>query len=186
MAERWPPIYDSDDLATCIEQAAGRVGTLGIWEPSRPEKFEPEVCQGDVLQVSRGLPLLGEGLRPRVSIAAYDFWLVLGNTCDFARDKTDVPWTQLVPIHDIKPIDDVEPNVLADFSGYRLSRRFYLPPWPGAANQFRFADFLTPVAASKVEIPEHTTVVARMSRIGWILLHSCLVRFFCRDDGRFD
>jgi hypothetical protein len=33
---------------------------------------------------------------------------------------------------------------------------------------------------------DDTHVVARMSRLGWVLLHSCLVRFLARDDGRFD
>ena len=139
-----------------------------------------------MLRLPRGLPLLGDDLEPQVLEPEYEHWLVIGNTCDFARDFSKAPWTQLVPIRDVVPLSDVGAGILADFTAYRLSRRFYVPPWPGTTERLRYADFLAPVAADKEAIPENAEVVARMSLTGWILLHSCLVRFFCRDDGRFD
>jgi hypothetical protein len=47
------------------------------------------------------------------------------------------------------------------------------------------ADFLRPVALHKGAVGSSARVVARMTREAWILLHGCLIRFLCRDDGRF-
>ena len=185
MPERWPPVYDADELAACIAHAAGHAGGAGLWEPPRRD-LDPAICQGDVLQLHRGLPLLDEGLEATVLDPEFDHWLVIGNTCDFAREPRDTPWTQLVPVHEFGDLSETEPGLLADLVGYRLSRRFYMPPWPGATARLRFADLLTPVAALKADVPRCARVVARMNFSGWILLHSCLVRFLCRDDGRFD
>ena len=38
----------------------------------------------------------------------------------------------------------------------------------------------------KSVFPEHARVVARMQYAAWVLLHSCLVRFLARDDGRHE
>ena len=61
------------------------------------------------------------------------------------------------------------------------------PAWDNALRDKHFtADLSTPAAARKAALLQHGNVVARLSRQGWVLLHSCLVRFLCRDDGRFD
>lgn len=79
----------------------------------------------------------------------------------------------------------------SDFSSfydrYQTSRAFYVPPWKREVEgHCHVADLLRPVTAEKGVFDEVARVEARMARSGWILLHSCLVRFLCRDDGRFD
>ena len=70
---------------------------------------------------------------------------------------------------------------------YRLSRAFYVPDWRGTRPEpVLAADFLRPVALHKGAIGNQATVVGRVSQLGWMLLHACLVRFLARDDGRFD
>ena len=69
---------------------------------------------------------------------------------------------------------------------------FYVPAWSGAvADQFYAADFLRPVPVDKEAFAQESggqraVVVARLSRVAWILLNACLVRFLARDDGRYD
>ena len=183
MTERWPPIYDADDLAATIAKVAGTHASSSLYGAiSR----NPPICQGDVVELPAGLPVLDEGGEPLVLEPAFPLWLVIGNTCDFARARTEVQWTQVVPVYQAQPLDEVRPEVLTAFSSYQYSRRFFLPPWPGAERHLRYADFLTPVGVDKEAMTTRARVVARLTREGWILLHSCLIRFLCRDDGRFD
>lgn len=183
MTERWPPIYDADDLAATIAKVAGKHASSSLYATS---VAGPPVCQGDVVELPAGLPVLDEAGEPLVLGPPFVFWLVIGNTCDYARSRDEAAWTQVVPVYELQPLDQVQPEVLAAFSSYQYSRRFFLPPWPGAASSLRYADFLTPVGVDKVAMTAKARVVARLTREGWILLHSCLVRFLCRDDGRFD
>ncbi len=129
------------------------------------------------------LPFIDEAGEPSANNVESEFWLVIGNTCDFDRDIGTLPWTQVVPVDDRTP----SPDQLAAFKKYKASRVFYLPAWDRALGGRHFAADLASIAtAHKKALLEHASVVARMSRKGWVLLHSCLVRFLCRDDGRFD
>ena len=116
----------------------------------------------------------------------FQHWLVVGNTCDFDREVSEVRYTQLVPIWELGDLKGVPAAELAAFTRYQYARRFFVPPWPGASRVLRYADFLTPIGVEKDAVTDHAKIVARLSLEGWILLHSCLVRFLCRDDGRFD
>ena len=112
-------------------------------------------------------------------------WLLVGNTCDLDRDLGSVRWTQVPPLLSF-PTAEIESDELAALRGYQYSRRFYLPPWPGAPGDRQHVADLTCLVALHREALTKTTVIARLSRISWILLHCALVRFLARDDGRFD
>ena len=113
-------------------------------------------------------------------------WLVIGNTCDFAREVTSVSWTQLVPVVS----HGAQTNLPADLNDhlrrYKLSRQFFVPRWDKTIpDDVYYADFLRPVALHKTAI-SHLSVRARKRRAGWMLLHCCLVRVLAREDRRFD
>lgn len=179
--DRWPPVYDAEDLAGVIEGLAQRPDLDAIF-------FEPDLsragpfCQGDVLAFQSGVPVIDrDGAANQID--TFEFWLAIGNTCDFARANEVVRWTQVVPLVDLRSASDAQRIA---FRAYRPSRQFYVPPWPGLARDRAFAaDFLRPIALHKASIGSSVHVVARMSREAWILLHGCLIRFLARDDGRF-
>jgi len=199
--ERWPPIYDADDLARTIADLASRDELEGQFY--QLGRRGPSFCQGDIVRLESAVPAIGPDgepilladskstnrrwwglLRPRP--AAIQFWLVIGNTCDLARSLADVSWTQLVPIFDIAARGNLGSDQLAAVKSFRTSRRFYIPPWSEAVRPLvHVAELLLPVACHKRALDSAATVEARMSRYGWVLLHSCLVRFLARDDGRF-
>lgn len=182
---RWPPVYDEDGLRQVIaDLSAGSLFDEFFW----PVTDEPAVCQGDIVALTADIPCIDAG-GETVATDQAGRWMVIGNTCDFARLSTeaDVPWTQLVPLIDLGGDADFDGPELAALRRYRYSRRFYVPPWPALEEvRHHCADFLRPVAAEKGVFGTHARVVARLSFRAWVLLHSCLVRFLARGDGRFD
>jgi hypothetical protein len=181
--ERWPPAYDADDLKKMIGEIAGRDDLRkAIYAPSLTEGGP--LCQGDVLRFSSPAPVIDAG-GASVALGDFGFWLVIGNTCDFHRPIESVAWTQVVPL--VQFTKGVNEQHLEDLTKYRASRVFYTPYWREAEIEPIFAaELVRPVALHKKVIGQQATVVARMSRLGWMLLHACLVRFLARDDGRFD
>ncbi len=178
---RWPPVYDAEDLAEEIrELAAAEDFDARFWTL---RAIDGTPCQGDVVQLAAEVPLLDETGGPWAADDGIEHWLLIGNTCDFVRDLDKVPYTQLAPIVDV---GKASLNEVRDFRSYLHSRRFYLPPWPSGDEHHRFADFTRPVTIDKRAFGSHARVVARMDHAAWVLLHSCLIRFLARDDGRFD
>ena len=183
MGDRWPPIYNAEELRHTIRDLvhSGRIRD-GFYEPPGPKEG---VCQGDVIRLQASVPVIARDGSPALH-EDVDHWLVLGNTCDFARDLSVVEWTQVAPIR--ATANDVRAVDVRALQRYELSRVFYVPRWSGfEAAQELAADFSRPVALHKGTFYDRrAVVVARLSYVAWILLHSCLVRFLARDDGRFD
>ncbi|MDH5671173.1 MAG: hypothetical protein OEZ06_03435 [Myxococcales bacterium] len=179
---RWPPVYDAQGLADVIDGLAGASDFDTRFWDLRP-RVQGEVFQGDLVQLDSAVPLLDEAGDPVVTDDC-KFWLIIGNTCDFERPANDVPWTQIVPTVDLGTT--VDRQHLDVFRRYQYSRRFYVPPWPSGDGHHRFADFTRPVTIHKAAFVGPAQVVGRMQQPAWVLLHSCLVRFLARDDGRYD
>ena len=181
--DRWPPVYDADELNRAIRD-------LGSGAPLEKLLYGSvnqggALCQGDVIEMATDLPILDEQGEPAAT-DRFTFWLVIGNTCDFDRSVEKVAWTQVVPILDLHPANPTQEDIRS-MRQYERSRVFFLPPWEsGGAEAVLSADFLRPVALHKQAALKKARVVARLSRYGWALLHACLVRFLARDDGRFD
>ncbi|MFL5347548.1 MAG: hypothetical protein ACJ8AT_22405 [Hyalangium sp.] len=183
MGERWPPVYDATELQGIIHKISSREGLAKeIYAPLAPAT-SPPFFQGDVVALDTELPLLDEQGSPAAVEPAVSYWLVLGNSCDLDRALADVPFTQLLPIREL--VVGTTPERVAALTQYRASRQFHLPDWD-AGNRFLYADFLTPATIDRRGLMNRGRLTARMSRIGWMLLHACTVRFLCRDDGRFD
>jgi hypothetical protein len=182
--ERWPPVYDAEELATAIRDlvTSGRLHQQFFRSQAKLEG----VCQGDIVELPAGVPLIGEDGQPAV-YGEVRYWMVIGNTCDFFRSHDEVPWSQLVPLIDLGEASTLTTEEIVSLRGYQYSRRFYVPPWSADVKGSNFvADFLRPVAIDKNALTTVATVRAGLELHAWLLLHSCLVRFLARDDGRFD
>jgi hypothetical protein len=180
--ERWPPTYDAADLASQIRALADRGDLFGSFFSTRPE--DGSWCQGDVLRLPADFPYIDStGSAAILAELGIEFWLLLSNTCDLNRELTVVPYAQLVPLFDV----DAAASDMPALRSYQLGRRFYVPYWdPGTTKHF-VADFTMPVTVDRVALARICAPpVAHLSRLSWFLLHSCLVRFLARDDGRFD
>lgn len=177
--DRWPPTYDFEQLAAQITSIVGSPAMLEGFYASAPS--QAAWCQGDVVRLACGVPVINERGEPE-AIDSDSTWLIVGNTCDLDRSIDHVPWTQLVPAVDFGEESELSAAQLASLRRYSQFRSFYLPPWAGETHCFG-ADFLRPVALHKQALAR-CTKLATLSYRSWVLLHSCLVRFLARDDGR--
>lgn len=182
--ERWPPVYDAEQLTAQIKDLAARGDLIKKFYVNAPERVA--WCQGDVIALPKEVPVLradGAAVAESEGLAA---WLLLSNTCDLDRSLDRVPWAQAVPIFELGGREDVSDVELQALRRYSQSRRFYVPDWLESEKYtHRFADLTMPVTVAR-EALEGAARLARLSLAGWVLLHSCLVRFLARDDGRFD
>ena len=191
--ERWPPVYDADDLIREIKRLTSDERLeRGFFEWRRDRSLVglDDVCQGDVVVLDSDVPVILQDGAPGTVDHPERVWMVIGNTCDFDRTVADARWTQLVPIVNAGNLGEVTPTEVNAARRYTQARRFYVPPWSSETEaQLHLADLLLPVAVDKRALhgPERTaTLHARMSRGAWVLLNACLVRFLARDDGRYD
>jgi hypothetical protein len=180
MEERWPPVYDAEDLRRVIAEISGTQGLAKKLYANPPAGTYQSFFQGDIVEFEAQIPLLDSTAAPATGEGIHN-WMVLGNSCDLDRSFEEVPFTQLLPVRRLVGATAQRIDVLA---GYRVSRQFYLPDWSNN-NRCMYADYLCPVTIERKGLTEHAKIVARMSHLGWMLLHACTVRFLCRDDGRF-
>ena len=178
---RWPPCYDAEDLKEAIASLSRDLSVM--YTPVNDN--QPAWCQGDLVSMTCRAPFIDEDGKA-VAEDEFDYWIIVGNTCDFARTIEVTQFTQLVPVL-IHPICDVTPADLDTLRRYSYCRQFFLPPWHTLEEQrVHIADFTHVVSCDKRAFDNHFRLLARMSRSGWMLLHACLVRFLARDDGRLD
>lgn len=183
MIERWPPIYDARDLASQIHELviSGR-----LEKEFYDLQGEPVLCQGDIFRLVAPLPVIDE-LGEATALDDVEYWMAIGNTCDFSRSIEDVCWTQLIPIFDLTELSAVSAQDLHKLRTYQPFRKFYVPPWRSdLLGRLLVVDFTRPIAVHKKAIFDVATLERRLSHYAWILFHSCLIRFLARDDGRLD
>lgn len=185
MMERWPPVYDAEDLARHIKELVSSDRLEDEFYDNRRSGL-PDICQGDVISLPSRLPLINA----RGTAVATDpvaTWMVIGNTCDFVRDLDTCRYTQVVPLVDLGDDTTVSEEARKDLRSYRAFRTFYVPAWmPYVHGRYFIADFTRPVTVHKTALSTAARVEARLSPRAWILLNSCIVRFLARDDGRWD
>lgn len=175
---RWPPTYDSEQLQGVIQKlATDRTLSKKFYANQRAGG---DICQGDIIALDADLPFLNsQGLVDATQ--TYTTWLVIGNTCDFSR--AEVKTSQIVPVT-LVPNEEINRDAFEGILTYRAARKFYLPPWMADDTFHGIANFANPATIEKGCLVGK--VDARLSPTAWSLLHSCLIRFLCRDDGRFD
>jgi hypothetical protein len=189
--ERWPPVYDAEDLVNEIRQLTEGENLereFFEWRLDRSTTSPTDICQGDIVVLKSDVPVILEDGQPATLEHPESTWMVIGNSCDFDRSIDEARWTQLVPIAEVGTLAEVTQAQLSAARRYTQSRKFYVPPWSAHAEQhLHIADLLLPVAVDKRAFQyRHVTLQARVSRAAWILLNACLVRFLARDDGRYD
>ena len=180
----WPPAYDAKDLAENIRSLvqsssanlAKRFYYANTGDPTLP-------YQGDIISLVAELPFIDD--EGGISAHAIDgYWMIVGNTCDIAREITEVQWSQLVPVQNIGQANKLESDVMGKLSNYKYLKQFYLPPWSSCSQDAVYAaDFLRPVTIDK-RVFDKAKLEARLTYYSWILFHACLVRFLARADGR--
>jgi hypothetical protein len=181
MNERWPPIYDYEQLITTIKDLIKNDRLISQFFELEIEKT---FYQGDILYLQAPFAYLNQDAQAEAIDENSGYWLLLSNTCDLDRKLDEVPWAQIVPI---ELFADLTKEEIEKYKNYQLSRAFYIPEWSGdVTGQHGIADFCRPVTISREALAAHAKVVARLTRYSWILLHSCLVRYLARDDGRCD
>ena len=148
------------------------------------EPPELDLCQGDLIELTTDLPYISQdGTAELLEFSPHHTWLVLSNTCDLQRTLKDVTYAQLVPLIELNP--SLRPELLPALRRYAYSRRFYLPDWQPQRQLHFFAEFTMPVTVHRKALLSSGKRLASLSRVSWILLHACLVRFLARDDDRF-
>jgi len=183
LQERWPPAYDAEDLRQNIRDLveSGKLAEQFYEPKGRPAAVA--FAQGDVLEMPARFPYLNDQAQPQADNDDTRFWVIVGNTCDLDRDLEQVKWTNVVPIRELAR-DGVPKNVLDELRRYKHGRRFYVPPWGSeVANLCLIAEFTEIVTIHRTGL-QKAEVKARMDRPGWLLFHSCVVRYLARDDGR--
>jgi hypothetical protein len=183
-SDRWPPVYSAEEL---LKQITDLISDKSIFSKFyEPNLLDPEKCQGDIIELDSEALFLDEDNTPVTSPERYTHWLLIGNTCDIYRDMNLAKWSQIVPIYNLGKSEEISVEELGKLQAYSQSRVFYLPPWESGLEGAHFlADFLRPVTIHKAGLMKSKTV-GRVNKFTWILLHSCLIRFLARDDGRYD
>lgn len=177
--DRWPPVYDFDDLQGTIKSLIDTQELFSNFYDIHPE--DVKYCQGDILHFETPAPVFDENGNVAV-IDEFSYWMIIGNTCDLQRDLNGLTWTQVVPLVNISDSS----QLLSNAKQYKPYRTFYLPPWDDTVEDGYVADFTMPATIHKSALENLIIHGARLTKISWVLLHSCLVRFLARDDGRLD
>lgn len=182
--QRWPPAYDAEELADSISKLVASADQSSGFYETHGQFANPDFCQGDILAFNSELPLIHSDGEPGL-YEKFEYWLLIGNTCDIARTIEDVKHTQIVPLFNLGSSDQINPQALDALKKYQCSRQFYIPPWDSNMNDLYCADFTMPVTIHKQALFDLTQVVGSFTQIAWFLLNACLVRFLARDDGRY-
>lgn len=179
---RWPPIYDFNELGEEINRL---VSSCGIFDEFfLEETLDPNLCQGDILKFPGQFPFIDERGNVTILDEEYDYWLILGNTCDLHRELPSPHFSHITPLI---PLDvDAPDKVMRGLRSYDSYKKFFIPPWDGSAQQGFIIDFTQMGSVDKKCLLDITELTARLTSKSWLLLHSCLVRYLARDDGRHD
>ncbi len=141
--ERWPPVYDAKELAQQIRDLAGASDMESRFYTNSPDMI---LCQGDIFGLETAIPVIDED-GEAAAIDDCKYWMAIGNTCDFSRAKSDVEWTQLVPILDLGAESDISSAELQKLRSYQPFRTFYVPTWREEVSaRILVADLTRPVA----------------------------------------
>jgi hypothetical protein len=182
-AETWPPVYDFDELQG---QIRSRVATGQIFQSfyTSGSLIEPALCQGDIIELDSDFPFIDQN-RGISLIEGLNYWIILGNTCDLYREIRDCSNTQICPL---RPLPfDAPTNAVSELQNYKPYRKFYIPCWTPSKTLLGYiADLTLICTVEKLCLIQHVSVLARMEKIPWLILHSCLVRYLARSDGRHD
>jgi hypothetical protein len=184
---RWPPVYDFEELGKQINDLISS-GTLfsRFYELRIPENT---FYQGDIVSLNSSPVYIDKDGDIGEIDENFTYWLILGNTCDLARENNicnegqSPHLTQVTPLIPIE--SDLPMDILSNLKKYKLFKRMYIPGWQKSTCDY-YLDFTLINSIEKNCLIKNAPVVARLHLKSWVLLHSCLVRYLARDDGRND
>lgn len=173
---RWPPVYDFVDLQKQIKTLIDD-GVEDDFYNNYPNN--DEFYQGDIIELEAPFPFINED----GDIAVYNTkkWLILGNTCDITRE--DLNFTNIIPLDEID--SDIPRNILNDLRRFQSFKKTYFPDINKKHNGY-VADLTNICSINKSFLNKNATKTSELTYPAWILFHSCIVRYFARDDGRHD
>jgi hypothetical protein len=180
---RWPPVYDFDSLALQIKELVSNHGIFEVFY-QYSQQFDPALCQGDIVHFRSPFPVIDKDGDISTIDNGYSNWVILGNTCDLDRDIHDAEYSHISPLFELK--SDEPERILNGLKSYGSYKKFYIPCWDQKVHPGYLIDFTTMCSVHKSCLfnEKLVSVLARMGRISWLLLHSCIVRYLARDDGR--
>ncbi|MCP4392768.1 MAG: hypothetical protein GY804_00595 [Alphaproteobacteria bacterium] len=150
--------------------------------------FSPQsiYCQGDIISFEAEFPFITDEGDIAVNEEPHSYWLIIGNTCDLSRDVDSEPYSNIIPLQEIKP--SIPADALNSLKKYIPYKKHFIPTWDEELTPIGFvADFTkTCTIEKKVFISDTSIKIKEMTQLSWFLLHSCLVRYLARDDGRHD
>ncbi len=180
-SSRWPTVYDFEQLQKQIKQIVKENYSKGFYTLASKQS---ELYQGDIIKLDKKfVSLNNSGSFEAESYSG--FWMVLGNTCDFARDIKELPFTNIIPLQKLhEDIPEKIKNALKNFQNYK---HMYIPDFLGDHSEY-FLDFTKIMTISKEYMQQdiETIKIKQLSYASWVLFHSCIIRYFARDDGRND
>lgn len=184
---RWPPVYDFEQLGQQIKDLINDGSIFHHFFVSNLNK--KEFFQGDIVSLKNDPVYIDKDGDIAIIDGNFNYWIILGNTCDLARNLTtdsDSALPHLTHITPLIPIPHHIPaSVLNNLKKYKLYKRIFIPRWGNEENNF-YIDFTIMNSIEKQGLIDHANVTARLNFNTWVLLHSCLVRYLARDDGRHD
>jgi hypothetical protein len=183
--EKWPPVYDFETLANQIKELVSNYRIFDVFFQNDIIVNAP-LCQGDIVRFKSPFPIIDADGDISTSDDEYSDWVIIGNTCDLARDIQDVEYSHLSPLFELGP-DEPEP-ILAGLKAYSSYKKFYIPSWKDNEHPGYYLDYSYMCSAHKSCLfnPDLVNFSARMGRYSWLLFHSCIVRYLARDDGRHE
>ncbi len=180
---RWPPVYDFEGLLNQIKTLLSNNSLFKFYYSDSPQK---NPLQGDIIELSAEFPFITKDGDIAVEVNPINFWLVVGNTCDLTPNNSNGKFTNIIPL---EALDKNAPSdILINLRKYTAYKKFFIPTWDKRISKNGFvADFRKITTIEKqVVLSNETTKIKEMTQLSWILLHSCLVRYLARDDGRHD
>jgi len=175
---RWPVVYDEEQLSSTILEMQSSTDVSKNYYQSISDG-QPRFCQGDIVELVSKIPVIGKEGKAAAIESTSNYWLVVGNTCDFTRDE--VSWVGISPIREATALGEAKLDPIRQF---KTSRLYHVKPWSEGVSSALVVDFTQAVSISKSSLINHVKVLARLRFESWMLLHCCLVRYLARDDGR--
>jgi hypothetical protein len=179
--ERWPTAYDFNDLQSQIKDIV-KSDYLDNFYTKNMDKNS--LFQGDIIQLDKKFVYLNKDGKFEAGSFS-DYYMILGNSCDFDRSLSEIPFTNITPLHMIETT--TPKDILSGLKNFQNYKRMYIPTFSGD-NEY-YIDFTKIMTVSKEFLKNQDISKIKKAELtfaSWVLLHSCIIRYFARDDGRND
>lgn len=175
-SNRWPPVYDFKDLQSEIQSLIARGLEDGFYKAN--PNFQ-NYFQGDIVEIDMDFPFIDEN--GDIASIQSKKWLILGNTCDLTRDE--LVYTNIIPLDELD--NDVPSKIISDLKRFQNYKKVFFPDLTKEYQGY-IADFTQVCSIEKKFLFNKGKKVSELEYYSWVLFHSCIVRYFARDDGRND